>query len=283
MSRLRRTWTKEEDKELIQLIKAGNNSVAIQSALGRANSSVLKRAETLGHRYKGRRLRKYSDETLEQIRRLLREGYSQPQIGDQLGMKYDFVHYIVKRYGLAKGRQDQTWTPERDPRLVAMIMQRERRGLVSRLLHTTELNAERRARELFPASEGRPLEVELFISAERRGRKQLLVDKVRVAKSRCKKKEWEFEISYEYISELYERQGGLCYYTGKPMKLCRNDQNAASIDRLDSKKGYTKTNVVLCTWAINRMKQEVGVSEFLSLCKTIADRATMIQPIAQVA
>lgn len=65
------------------------------------------------------------------------------------------------------------------------------------------------------------------------------------------------EFSQQDIRDLYTQQQGKCYYTGLEMKLkCETtrDPLMLSCDRLDSSKGYTRGNAVLCCYGINMLK-----------------------------
>jgi len=89
---------------------------------------------------------------------------------------------------------------------------------------------------------------------------------------RSKDKGWEIQFNREYIEELYNKQNGRCFYTDEPMNLgyhrdkkdlySLNFHNI-SVDRINSKKGYTIENTVLCCWGINNMKQQLSVDELL--------------------
>lgn len=99
---------------------------------------------------------------------------------------------------------------------------------------------------------------------------------------RCKKRGLPCDIDIPFLAELWSRQHGLCCYTGLPMKFARvaqssylgggskkNDPDMVSVDRVDSDKGYTRTNVVLCRAIVNVMKTDLRASEFYKLIKQI--------------
>ena len=84
-----------------------------------------------------------------------------------------------------------------------------------------------------------------------------------------------FEITIEDIWEVYEKQGKKCYYTGLPISFYYNSANkpekqTASVDRIDSKLGYTKDNIQIVHKCINQMKQIFTDVEFISFCNLIA-------------
>ena len=68
---------------------------------------------------------------------------------------------------------------------------------------------------------------------------------------------------------MYKRQEGLCYYSGDKMSFIQGSPNVMSVDRLDSSKGYTISNSVLCCWVYNNMKQELKEDDFYQTIKAI--------------
>jgi hypothetical protein len=96
------------------------------------------------------------------------------------------------------------------------------------------------------------------------------------AKKRAKQKNKEFDIDLDFLRFLWKKQDGLCYYSGLPMVAYNYGEgyrniNAMSIDRIDCKIGYIKTNVVLCSYYANVAKSELSIEEWLKLCQTILD------------
>lgn len=82
------------------------------------------------------------------------------------------------------------------------------------------------------------------------------------AKSRKNKKFGEYNITLEYLKEIWEKQNGICPYTRLKMDLCINTQsknikskiNKASLDRIDSSKGYLQGNVEFVCLGVNYAK-----------------------------
>ena len=102
---------------------------------------------------------------------------------------------------------------------------------------------------------------------------KLLVLRIRTAYGRACKKGLNFDLTPEYLMELYKKQKGVCYYSGIKMEIAIkgyiDNTNTLSVDRVDSSRGYTKDNVVLCCDSINTMKMKLETSNFLDICKTI--------------
>lgn len=62
------------------------------------------------------------------------------------------------------------------------------------------------------------------------------------------RKKFEYDVDEDYLSQLWKSQGGRCSYTGLEMFLRKSNTknppfNTASLDRIDSNKGYIKGNV----------------------------------------
>ena len=77
-----------------------------------------------------------------------------------------------------------------------------------------------------------------------------LMELCRTAKHRAKDKtengrDMEFELDFEFMVELFEKQKGLCAYSGLPLQFGKHvDVNwIISLERIDVYKGYTKDNV----------------------------------------
>lgn len=88
----------------------------------------------------------------------------------------------------------------------------------------------------------------------------------------AKKRGIEFSITKEYAWDLYEKQNGKCFYTQLPIEInTRNNVMTASIDRIDSNKGYVENNIVWVHKDINIMKNNFSKEYFLMLCKKIVE------------
>jgi len=82
----------------------------------------------------------------------------------------------------------------------------------------------------------------------------------------AKKREIEYNLEISYVSDLYNNQKGLCYYTKKPIKF---SDKTASLERIDSSLGYIKDNVVWVHKNLNMMKRELPFDDFLEICRLV--------------
>jgi len=89
------------------------------------------------------------------------------------------------------------------------------------------------------------------------------------AKKAAAKRNNEFEIEIADIVDIWNCQQQICAYSGQLMTLEVAKPNSVSIERIDSKIGYTKNNTILVCWAINRMKSDFSFEDFFEMCKSV--------------
>jgi hypothetical protein len=84
-----------------------------------------------------------------------------------------------------------------------------------------------------------------------------------------------FEIDLEYAWNVFERQNGKSAISGLPISFKyegnRKLKRTASIDRIDSTKGYVTGNIQWLYQDINYMKRKLADSDFIELCKAVAN------------
>jgi len=91
------------------------------------------------------------------------------------------------------------------------------------------------------------------------------------------KRNIKFNISLNYLWELFKKQDGRCKISGLQIRLpltqweYAHGIKTASLDRINSAKGYIEGNVQWVHKDINMMKQGYEESYFLSLCQKISD------------
>lgn len=88
------------------------------------------------------------------------------------------------------------------------------------------------------------------------------------------KRKYEFNITIDYLYELWDKQDGKCYYTLVEMINSAGNRipNQVSVDRIDSSKGYVKDNIALCCQSINYAKSNYNEEifrDFLNKVKSI--------------
>lgn len=78
-----------------------------------------------------------------------------------------------------------------------------------------------------------------------------------------------FKVSMEYLWELFVSQKHLCAITGDYIEHLKN----ASLDRIDSTKGYIKGNVQWVTYQANVSKHTMSMEQFYNFCRKVLNHA----------
>lgn len=95
-------------------------------------------------------------------------------------------------------------------------------------------------------------------------------------KSNAKYRKIKFSLKKEYLWKLYIEQNKKCKLSGINIKFVRNyvdngENQTASLDRIDSSKGYIEGNVQWVHKVVNRMKWKISEKEFINWCKLISN------------
>lgn len=91
-------------------------------------------------------------------------------------------------------------------------------------------------------------------------------------KSRVSEDKMELDFDSDFVWGLYQKQGGKCALTGRPIKFVHSKstkETTVSLDRIDSKKDYLKGNVQLTHKLVNRCKLNCPEDVFFSICKDV--------------
>lgn len=95
--------------------------------------------------------------------------------------------------------------------------------------------------------------------------RETLQARLSTVRARAKKRALEYNLDMEWLEALKK----VCSYTGLDLTLEANKSNTLSFDRVDSSRGYTKDNTVLCCWRVNQMKNNMAVGEMLEFAEKI--------------
>jgi hypothetical protein len=80
--------------------------------------------------------------------------------------------------------------------------------------------------------------------------------KVRILKDTCRDNESPFTLTLNDLVEIYAAQRGVCAYSGLPLDFGQGDW-MISLERLDPKRNYSRTNCALVCHEFNPMDQSV--------------------------
>lgn len=84
------------------------------------------------------------------------------------------------------------------------------------------------------------------------------------------------DITVDYLKHLWAAQNGKCPYTGwnliMPSWKKPKTPHTASLDRLDSSKGYLQGNVQFVSVMANLAKSDFTEDEMIKFCQAIASK-----------
>ena len=78
----------------------------------------------------------------------------------------------------------------------------------------------------------------------------------------------EYNISPEYLWQLFQEQNGCCALSGQKLTF---KPKTASVDRIDSSIGYVEGNIQWVHKRLNIMKASMSNQEFVDICKMVVD------------
>lgn len=88
-----------------------------------------------------------------------------------------------------------------------------------------------------------------------------------------------FDLTYQDIKEKWQKQNGICPYTGLKMTLPLQEDTSpitASLDRIDTNRGYTKDNVEIVCISINLAKNGFNKNVIVDFLEKIVQAKTII-------
>lgn len=110
-----------------------------------------------------------------------------------------------------------------------------------------------------------------------RGYKGLRSWYLSATKRRARKLQLRCNLTAPFLWDLFQLQKGLCSLSGIPIVLASNRKSSsgtASLDRIDSQKGYTTNNVQWVHKDIQLMKMQLTEQKFIELCRLVANHTT---------
>jgi len=78
-----------------------------------------------------------------------------------------------------------------------------------------------------------------------------------------------WDIDFEYLADKLIDQDFKCALTGWDIDAMDINNNTASLDRIDSREGYTEENIQWVHKMVNMCKQQYPQNEFVEMCKSV--------------
>jgi len=99
-----------------------------------------------------------------------------------------------------------------------------------------------------------------------------IIDRFHGARNRALKKTLDFDLTIDFLLELWNKQNGKCVITNLQMThtiLEGKIKTNLSIDKINPNLGYTKNNVQLVCNIVNVMKSDMDIEQLKYLCNLI--------------
>ncbi len=104
---------------------------------------------------------------------------------------------------------------------------------------------------------------------------ELLKKRLITVKSRAKTNNIQFDIDYDYLKSIWDKQKGKCAITKLPFEDIPEGLGAKpmalSIDRINPPKGYVRGNIRLVLYSVNVSINQWGIDYFLQISKACVD------------
>ena len=106
-----------------------------------------------------------------------------------------------------------------------------------------------------------------------------LTEHTRLRRS-AEKRGYTFEVSIEYLWNLFQEQKQICAITGDYIPNIKE----ASLDRIDSSKGYIEGNVQWVTYQSNLSKHVMTMGQLYEFCRKVLNHANQqpSQPLTKL-
>lgn len=91
-----------------------------------------------------------------------------------------------------------------------------------------------------------------------------------------KGRQLDFNITPEYLQEIWDNQKGLCYFSNRQLYISKsteeykNGMTTASVDRIDNSKGYVIGNIRFVHKIVNLSKRILSDEIYLSICRKVS-------------
>ena len=93
----------------------------------------------------------------------------------------------------------------------------------------------------------------------------------------CRQRKKDFDLTLEYLKELWESQNGICPFTGFELEARTYDGKgdnplnikSASLDRIDNSKGYVKGNVRFVSVMFNFARNKFSDEEVIEFAQAV--------------
>lgn len=275
---VRFTWSEDDDRLLKECFAKKMEDKEIAALLGKSKNAVASRRKKYG--LWGYELEGWSEEATNTLIEMTSRRVAPKEIALAIGTTERRVKTKMVRMGIKYRKWSDRWTGEECKRMidlfeagktiveVAALMERGVEGVIDRCKKLKVYKSYPGIRQFEQAK------MNVLLGNPKRRYSYML----RLIRDRAKLKGYEYNLTMENLEQMYTHQNGRCYYSGIPMTFATHDESLASVDRVDSNRGYTVDNVVLTASIVNLMKRDLSVERFTELCGIVHGHQSILPP-----
>jgi hypothetical protein len=113
-----------------------------------------------------------------------------------------------------------------------------------------------------------------------RGTSTVWTDAITHSRNSAVRRSIVFDIDAGYIERVFQAQAGKCAISGLPIYIDRRaTAPTASLDRIESHRGYIQGNVQWVHKVVNSMKLDHDEAYFIAMCKQIVEHRAAAVPL----
>lgn len=105
--------------------------------------------------------------------------------------------------------------------------------------------------------------------------KEITASDIKNTKNKAKTRKILYSVTIDYLNKIFKKQNGKCALSGLPIHFSdiKNGirEKTASLDRIDSNRGYVKGNVQWVHKHVNNMKWDFDQGYFIEVCGLITE------------
>lgn len=270
--RRKKFWTKNEDFLIIELYPTkGINCLDGKNVNNRTGQSIVQRAIVLNVRKNGHGPRRVWTKEEDAIiirhyKNAFLEKFRIPRLNNRSA---NSVSSRARSLGL-KIRNNKKWTKEEDALLIESY---HKEGPSKRLCSILKVSRGAIAARAYAHGLKIDYEKNRSLYSFWRGFGEMDGSYWRNLRKGASLRNLTWTISKKFVWELFISQNRKCKLSGIDLdfsKYKNGKRGTASLDRIDSSKGYTKNNVQWVHKDLNRMKWNLPDHEFINYCKLVA-------------
>lgn len=259
-------WNQEEIEILIECYQSNLKNEEISTKLNRSLKSINRKIDILK---KKEIICKHKRESIanlrtKQINDLIKQNYTLREISDKTGLTYNNLTAFCRSHAITPNHHTN-WSVNEIAILKDMIINgKSYKEIATHLNRSTSTISNQVAR----------LGLKRIHISNKKYKDSKLINGgfFNVIKSGAKVRNLEFNITIEQIEDLFLKQNGKCALSGIILNLTKNSNyrlSTASLDRIDSSKGYIIENIQWIHKRINKIKNDLPEDEFLEWIQLI--------------